>query len=587
MDLTSGATRRLTRHPADDGGPPAWSGDGETLFFRSKRDGEHYNIYRLSLKSERIQRLTDAPGGEGYVDVSPDGRSIVFHSERDQGEQDRNLEVYTLDLTSGQARRITRQPARRNGGAQWFPEGDRLINIARSPTASAVQVIDLSGTILHEYAATDQEDTFIGVLAPDASRFVFYSNRQGSIHLYALDLRNKSLTRISSGRAMFSTPSFSPDGRYLAVQYDDGTPSDVVIMDLQAPVDLNYAQGSDLLATARTRFEFDEAAKLLEQAVANNPEFGPGRLSLAAAYSKLSKRAEARRELAALRPLTAQLDLSERLLMAALVAKLNGDPQGEIAAWRAVIDADPGDRWAAYELAAAHMTVDEYEPAVAATERALALTADNGLWEASWIHYLRAKALFRLGRYEEAIVAAERGRDNETTWRSTLYRLGLAQFAAGDADGGAATVERYMEWSRQEGRISESFLNINVALFFYEIADFEQAEQYARIGVEQAPDSTYAHWALGYVLLEKGHIEKAMAVLRQGLELDGENADLIEAYGWGLYRQGDLTGALELINRAIARYPTYNRRALQHRAAVLAALANPEAPRAPPTPWLS
>ena len=91
MDLGTGDTRRVTDHPADDGGPPAWSVDGATLYFRSKRDGEHYNIYRLDLQSGEVARLTEAAGGEGYVDVSPDGQTLLFHSERDQTDDDRNL----------------------------------------------------------------------------------------------------------------------------------------------------------------------------------------------------------------------------------------------------------------------------------------------------------------------------------------------------------------------------------------------------------------------------------------------------------------------------------------------------------------
>lgn len=354
MDLASGDTERVTQHPADDGGPPAWSPEGDRLFFRSKRDGEFYNIYQLQLESGTVTRLTEAASGEGYVDVSPDGRFIAFHSERDQVDGNRNLEVYVMDLATGVQRRITEQPDRRNGGADWFPDGQRLINIARSPTGSSVQIINLAGEVLQEFAVTAAEDTFIGALSPDGKRFVFYSNREGDYHLYALELSDGRLTRISTGRATFSTASFSPDGRYLAAQYDDGTPAEIVLIDLQHPVGHDYAEGRDLLYNARSRSELETALTLLKQSVAAEGRFAPGRLMLAAAYAKLSNLPEAREQLAALEGLTDQLHASETLLRTALQAKVDEDSKAEVAAWQAVVNADPGNRWATDELAAAH-----------------------------------------------------------------------------------------------------------------------------------------------------------------------------------------------------------------------------------------
>lgn len=353
MDLASGDTQRLTRHPADDGGPPAWSPAGDQLFFRSKRDGEFYNIYQLDLTTAAVTRLTEAMGGEGYVDVSPDGRSLAFHSERDQADGNRNLEVYVMDLATRVQRRITNQPDRRNGGADWFPDGQRLINIARSPTASSVQIIGLTGEVLKEYAVTAAEDTFIGALSPDGKRFVFYSNREGDYHLYSLDLTDGQLTRITTGRATFSTASFSPDGRYLVAQYNDATPADIVLIDLQHPVGRDYAEGRDLLYNARNRSELGAALALLKKSVTADGQFAPGRLMLAAAYVKLSRTAEAREQLAALEGLTDQLHASETLLQTALQAKVDDNPKAEIAAWQALLSADPGDPWAANELATA------------------------------------------------------------------------------------------------------------------------------------------------------------------------------------------------------------------------------------------
>jgi TolB protein len=588
MTLASGAVERLTAHPADDGGPPAWSADGATLYFRSKRDGEAYNLYRLELASGTVTRLTTADGGEGYVDVSPDGRSIAFHSERDRTDVDDNLEVYLLDLASGAQRRVTHQPAMRNGGPDWLPDGERLINVARSPTGTSVQITDLAGRVLKELAATHKQDTFIGTLGPLGKRFVVYSDREGgAIGLYSLELATGAITRITTGRATFSTAQFSPGGRYLALQYDDGSPSDIALLDLGQPVPQSYAAGKDLLQMAATRFEFPDAVALLEQAVAEDEDFAPARLWLAVGYARLAKWGQARAQIAQAEHLARGLNDGERLLLAAVGAQAVGEPTAEIAAWKNLLAHDPGDRWAWYHLAAAHMVVEDFAAAVAATDAALGLVEEPARWEASWLYYVRSKALYRVGEFEQAIAAAEPGRSTQTTWRSTLYRQGIAQFGAGDTAAGNESINAYIDWSRREGRISESDLAVNVGLFYYEIGDFDQAERYARRGFDGAGGASTAYWALGYTLVEAGKLAEGMALLEQGLDRHPDNADLLEAYGWGLYRQGRVETARDYLLKAKAAYGRYNHRLEAHLAAIVLAIANPDAPPAPATAWLS
>jgi len=82
----------LTRSPSADL-RPAFSPDGQSLIFTSDRDepitvvnpitrlrgGE---IYRLDLKTSGLKRLTQAAGWDGSAAWSPDGKRIVFYSQR-------------------------------------------------------------------------------------------------------------------------------------------------------------------------------------------------------------------------------------------------------------------------------------------------------------------------------------------------------------------------------------------------------------------------------------------------------------------------------------------------------------------------
>ena len=62
---------------------PAWAPDGRSLLFASDRDGGVFAIFRAWLAADgvstaRLERLATLPGGAHAPDVSPDGRSMAF-----------------------------------------------------------------------------------------------------------------------------------------------------------------------------------------------------------------------------------------------------------------------------------------------------------------------------------------------------------------------------------------------------------------------------------------------------------------------------------------------------------------------------
>ena len=73
------ARRRLTDHPAFDGWP-AFSPDGRTIAFASRRGGEHFQLYLMPAEGG-APRLVPAPTGYHYTQPawSRDGRSLVAY----------------------------------------------------------------------------------------------------------------------------------------------------------------------------------------------------------------------------------------------------------------------------------------------------------------------------------------------------------------------------------------------------------------------------------------------------------------------------------------------------------------------------
>jgi len=75
------------------------------------------DLFVADLDGGGLRRLTDAPGYDAECSYSPDGRSILFVSDRD-GDPD----IYVCDADGGNVRQLTDQPGY-DGGPFFSPDG--------------------------------------------------------------------------------------------------------------------------------------------------------------------------------------------------------------------------------------------------------------------------------------------------------------------------------------------------------------------------------------------------------------------------------------------------------------------------------
>ena len=99
-DIAGGQPTRLTDAPGTDGGP-SWSPDGSTIVFHSERSG-NVEIWSIPVDGGEATQLTHEPG----VDLSPawtrDGTRVAFASDRD-GDYD----IWSMAADGSDVRRLT------------------------------------------------------------------------------------------------------------------------------------------------------------------------------------------------------------------------------------------------------------------------------------------------------------------------------------------------------------------------------------------------------------------------------------------------------------------------------------------------
>ena len=122
VDITSGAVRRITNHPARDCHGVV-SPDGRRLVFNSERVGWWKVWIADADGSHPVQLTSPASGADYYPDWSPDGHWIAFASDRGG-----TWAIYVMDA-EGAVREAALSDVGQGEAIEpsWYPDSSRLI----------------------------------------------------------------------------------------------------------------------------------------------------------------------------------------------------------------------------------------------------------------------------------------------------------------------------------------------------------------------------------------------------------------------------------------------------------------------------
>jgi Tol biopolymer transport system component len=96
--------------------PAVWSPDGERLAFSARGGMDSLDIFVIEFNEESVLNLTQNPGNDWDPNWAPDGKSIVFISDR-SGE----AEIYRAVLSNGEPTNLSSSPNTQDHNPQWRP----------------------------------------------------------------------------------------------------------------------------------------------------------------------------------------------------------------------------------------------------------------------------------------------------------------------------------------------------------------------------------------------------------------------------------------------------------------------------------
>ncbi|MDY8134561.1 amidohydrolase family protein [Aquimarina sp. 2201CG5-10] len=199
------------------------SPDGKTIVFDLMGD-----IYSIPVNGGKATQITSGMAYDVHPRYSPDGKSLVFISDKSGSDN-----IWTLDLATKEDKQITKEKKHNFFSAEWTPDGEYLVggkgrrniklHIYHKDGGSGSQLLDKP----KELKAIDPAFSADGKL-------LYFSQRRGSWNYNAqlpqyqigtYDMEDSDMAVITSRYGSAFTPTLSDDGNWLVygTRFEDET----------------------------------------------------------------------------------------------------------------------------------------------------------------------------------------------------------------------------------------------------------------------------------------------------------------------------------------------------------------------------
>jgi dipeptidyl aminopeptidase/acylaminoacyl peptidase len=214
--VSGGLPKKISDFTAE-ASDPIWMPDSNRLVVSIVRD-EKVQVVLTDRDGSWPRRLVDAPGDVWNVRPSPDGRFLLF-THRPFDDLNR-LDIWLVEVETGQIRELTNTPKLRNWGGIWSPDGSLIAFLSQRSGYNEVWLVQPDGSNLRQlsHAGADVADL---EWSPDGTQIACTVNRQGAFDLALLAVGSGDVRFLRTENGYHAWPQWSPDRAFLTVEYED------------------------------------------------------------------------------------------------------------------------------------------------------------------------------------------------------------------------------------------------------------------------------------------------------------------------------------------------------------------------------
>ena len=199
------------------------SPDGKSIIFDMMG-----NIYRMPFSGGKAENLTEGLAYDVHPRYSPDGKEIVFISDK-SGAQN----IWTMDLATKEMTQITKDDDQNFVSAEWSPDGEYIVGARGRRNIKLHLYHEDGGKGAQLIKEPENLKTIDPAFSPDGET-IYFSQRRGAWNYNAqlpqyqigsYDMETGETADLTDRYGSAFTPVLSPDGKWLVygTRYEDQT----------------------------------------------------------------------------------------------------------------------------------------------------------------------------------------------------------------------------------------------------------------------------------------------------------------------------------------------------------------------------
>jgi Tol biopolymer transport system component/tRNA A-37 threonylcarbamoyl transferase component Bud32 len=180
------------------------------------------DLWELDLRSGALRQITSTTCLEDYPHLSPDGRTLAFHSDR-SGQTG----LFTIGVDGRGLQPVT-GPDVVATMPRWSPDGRTLAFVRRATATWSIAVRPVDGLTVRDLATVPAPQSLQGPQwSPDGRRLAFSRMEPGGRYsIRVVDLEGAEREVVAPG-GLSLFPAWSPDGRRVAFQREKDGPRQI------------------------------------------------------------------------------------------------------------------------------------------------------------------------------------------------------------------------------------------------------------------------------------------------------------------------------------------------------------------------
>ncbi len=193
---------------------PVWSPSGDQLAFASTRSGNG-DIWVVGSNGEYLSNLTQQnPGGDSFPQWSPNGQLIAYSS---YSFDSANVDIWIMNANGANKTNLTNHPSY-DAQAYWSPDGKSLVFVSDRAGRNDIWIMDRDGhNLVNITDKLDASSFFFPMWSPDGRKILFLGTKDGFSQVWVYEKSTMNIQQITID-GHNTAAAWSPDSGQIVVQ---------------------------------------------------------------------------------------------------------------------------------------------------------------------------------------------------------------------------------------------------------------------------------------------------------------------------------------------------------------------------------